>query len=112
MTDCADVCDVVIERLLSLGIKIDLDEQNHDYILEALAEVRFVRDACLDEEGEHLKAEAMALCDLTHNADCFSTNDLMRYQLVLDELERGGITVREIVTLAFEHEEDEESDLG
>ena len=44
MTDCADVCDAVIERLLALGFEIDLDEQNHDAILEALSDVAFVRE--------------------------------------------------------------------
>ena len=65
-----------------------------------------------DMSVEPLKREAMALCDLTHNADCFSTNDLMRYRLALDELERLGITVREIVTFAFEQEDEEEADHG
>ena len=65
-----------------------------------------------DVSVEQLKRETMALCDVIHNAECCSTNDLMRYRLASDELERRGIPVREIVTLALLQEEEEEAGHG
>ena len=43
MTRCPDVCDVVIDRLLELGSELDTDDEDHDDILAALAQVEFVR---------------------------------------------------------------------
>ena len=43
MTDCTDVCDVVMERLHYLGFEISDDDESHDDILAALAETEFVR---------------------------------------------------------------------
>lgn len=43
MTDCTDVCDVVMERLHYLGFEISDDDESHDDILSALAEVEFIR---------------------------------------------------------------------
>jgi hypothetical protein len=46
-TDCTDVCEVIIDKLLEAGftrqeLKLDV-EDNHDAILDALTRVRFVR---------------------------------------------------------------------
>lgn len=43
MTDCIDVCDIVVERLHYLGFEINDDDESHDDILAALAEVEFVK---------------------------------------------------------------------
>ena len=48
MTDCVDVCNIVVERLYSLGFELGDDDESHDDILEALAEVEFIRP---DKQG-------------------------------------------------------------
>ncbi len=53
MTDCTDVCDIVVERLHALGFKVDNDDESHDDILNALVEVEFVRTQS-NGKGSHL----------------------------------------------------------
>ena len=43
MTDCVDICNVVVERLYHLGFELGDDDESHDDILAALAEVEFIK---------------------------------------------------------------------
>lgn len=42
MTDCTDVCEIVIERLKNLGFTI-VDEEDHTDVIDALGHVKFVK---------------------------------------------------------------------
>ncbi len=40
---CSDVCEIVHERLIELGFKIDNDNEDHTDMIEALEKIKFVR---------------------------------------------------------------------
>ena len=42
--DCSDVCEIVHDRLLALGFKIDPDDEDHADIIEALQQVKFIKE--------------------------------------------------------------------
>jgi len=48
VTDCTDVCDIVISKLLMAGftveeLELNTDSEDHDKIIECLNRVKFVR---------------------------------------------------------------------
>lgn len=51
---------------------------------------------------EELKAEAMSLHDVIYNQECYGTKDLLFFRVVVDELERRGVEVKEVYSLEFE----------
>lgn len=69
MTDCTDVCDIVMEQLHYLGFEINDDDESHDDILAALAEVNFTRKIPTPKPLAQYLAEYLATgIDRTHEA--------------------------------------------
>lgn len=40
---CSDVCEIVHEKLISLGFKIDNSNEDHTDMIEALEKIEFVK---------------------------------------------------------------------
>jgi len=40
---CSDVCEIVQERLIELGFKIDGNNEDHADMIEALEKIKFVK---------------------------------------------------------------------
>lgn len=40
---CSDVCEIVHERLILLGFKIDNNNEDHTDMIEALEKIKFVK---------------------------------------------------------------------
>jgi len=59
MSDCTDVCETVMDRLLALGFPLSLEDEDHEDILEALRQVWFIRKDAMKEQP----AEADLVCD-------------------------------------------------
>ena len=40
---CSDVCEIVHEKLIELGFKIDNNNEDHTDMIEALEKIKFVK---------------------------------------------------------------------
>jgi len=52
MTGCSDVCEVVSSRLAAMGFNIDMEDENHDDVLDALDHVIFVNRKLCNISGD------------------------------------------------------------
>ena len=51
MTGCSDVCEVVSSRLAAMGFHIDMKDEDHDGVLDALDHVVFINPRLLAVEA-------------------------------------------------------------
>lgn len=41
--DCTDICEIIMDKLLALGFKLDTADEDHSDIIEALAQCELIK---------------------------------------------------------------------